>query len=231
MIVVTGGSKGIGKAIIQIFAKNGFNIATCGRNNADLIALKNEIESEFGVKVFVQTADLSLPEGTRSFIEFVKRIGEKPQVLVNNTGTFIPGAIHDEPEGQLRKMIETNLYSAYDITRGLIGEMIKEKSGHIFNICSIASITAYANGGSYAISKHAMHGFSKCLREEMKEHNVRVTAILPGATLTASWEGVELPPERFSKAEDVAEVVYSAFNISKNSVVEDIIIRPQLGDL
>ncbi|MBX2843590.1 MAG: SDR family oxidoreductase, partial [Flammeovirgaceae bacterium] len=166
-----------------------------------------------------------------SFIDFVKRIGEKPQILVNNTGTFIPGSIHDEPEGQLRKMIETNLYSAYDITRGLVGEMISEKSGHIFNICSIASITAYANGGSYAISKHAMHGFSKCLREEMKEHNVRVTAILPGATLTASWEGVELPPERFSKPEDVAEIVYSVYNISKNSVVEDIIIRPQLGDL
>jgi short-subunit dehydrogenase len=105
------------------------------------------------------------------------------------------------------------------------------KSGHIFNMCSIASIKAYANGGSYAISKFALLGFSKCLREELKSFGIRVTAILPGATMTASWDGIDLPESRFMKVEDVADSVYAAYSLSTRSVVEEIIIRPQLGDI
>jgi short-subunit dehydrogenase len=105
------------------------------------------------------------------------------------------------------------------------------KSGHIFNMCSIASIKAYDNGGSYAIAKFALLGFSKCLREELKAHGIRVTAIMPGATKTASWDGVDLPEERFMKVEDVAEMVYAAYSLSGRSVVEEVIIRPQLGDI
>lgn len=231
MIVVTGGTKGIGKAIIDRFAKQGFAVATCARNFQDLQNLKTEIESNYGTEVYIQSANLSVREDTHEFIRFVNRIEKEVKVVVNNAGVFLPGSIHNEDAGSLETMIETNLYSAYDITRGFVGDMMKRKEGHIFNICSIASITAYPNGGSYAISKHAMYGFSKCLREEMKEHGVRVTAVLPGATYTASWEGVGLPKNRFSTAEDVAEMIYSAFEISKRSVVEDIVIRPQLGDL
>ena len=231
MLVVTGGTKGIGKAIIRLFAKNGFEIATCSRKTNELVALKDEIENEFSVKVYVQSADLSVSEDLNSFVSFVKRIGNPIDVLVNNAGVFIPGSIYDEKEGSLKKMIETNLYSAYDLTRGFINEMIDLKKGHIFNICSIASITPYANGGSYSISKHALYGFSRCLREEMKEFGIKVTAVLPGATFTASWEGAGLPEERFSKAEDIAEMIYSAYKISPNSDVEDIVIRPQLGDI
>jgi short-subunit dehydrogenase len=109
--------------------------------------------------------------------------------------------------------------------------MKSAKSGHIFNICSIASIQAYPNGGSYAISKFAMLGFSKCLREELKEFGIRVSAIMPGATKTASWEGVDIPDDRFMKAEDIAETIYAAYILSSRSVVEEIIIRPLLGDL
>jgi short-subunit dehydrogenase len=109
--------------------------------------------------------------------------------------------------------------------------MVARKQGHIFNMCSVASIRAYSNGGSYAISKFALLGFSKCLREELKGKGIRVTAVMPGATRTASWDGVNLPDERFMKIEDVAESVYAAFSLSSRSVVEEIIIRPQLGDI
>jgi short-subunit dehydrogenase len=98
-------------------------------------------------------------------------------------------------------------------------------------MCSIASIKAYPNGGSYAISKFALLGFSKVLREELKDKGIRVTAILPGATRTSSWDGVDLPDERFMKSEDVAETIFSAYSLSKRSVVEEILIRPQLGDI
>jgi short-subunit dehydrogenase len=123
------------------------------------------------------------------------------------------------------------LYSAYYTSRGIAPGMREAKSGHIFNMCSIASIKAYPNGGSYAISKFAMLGLSKMLREELKEFGVRVTSVLPGATLTASWEGTDLPNERFMDPQDVAEVVWGAYGLSKRSVVEEILIRPQLGDL
>ncbi|MEN7548127.1 SDR family oxidoreductase [Rapidithrix thailandica] len=231
MIVVTGGTKGIGKAIVEGFAKAGYAIATCSRNEPELKQLQKEIKEKYEVEVFVKQADFSKKEEVIQFAGFVKQTGKPLEVLVNNTGVFIPGQIHNEEEGALEQMMETNLYSTYHLTRALIGGMVQRKSGHIFNICSIASITAYPNGGSYAISKHAMLGFSHCLREEMKEHNVRVTAVLPGATLTASWEGVDLPEDRFSKPEDVAEMVLAAHKLSERSVVEDIVIRPQLGDL
>jgi len=110
-------------------------------------------------------------------------------------------------------------------------QMIHNRSGHIFNICSIASIMAYANGGSYSISKFAMLGFNKVLREEMKPHGIRVTAVLPGATLTPSWDGADLPASRLMKPEDVADAVMGAYLLSKNSVVEEILIRPQEGDI
>jgi len=95
----------------------------------------------------------------------------------------------------------------------------------------VPSIKAYPNGGSYAISKFALLGFSKVLREELKPAGIRVTAILPGATKTASWEGTDLPDSRFMKPEDVAEAVFSAWSLSPHSVVEELLIRPQLGDI
>jgi NADP-dependent 3-hydroxy acid dehydrogenase YdfG len=98
-------------------------------------------------------------------------------------------------------------------------------------MCSTASITAYTNGGSYCISKFALYGLTKVLREELKPHHIKVTAILPGATLTTSWEGVNLPEERFMKPQDVAETIWSAYHLSPSAVIEEILMRPQLGDI
>jgi short-subunit dehydrogenase len=231
MAVVTGGTKGIGRAIAVKFASEKFDIVTCARNAGELSALKKSIEEKYAVTVHTMTADLSERAATKDFAGFVVNLKQPVDVLVNNAGFFSPGEILSEDEGSLEKMIEVNLYSAYYTTRGLSAGMRARKSGHIFNICSIASIIAYPNGGSYSISKFALLGFSKVLREELKEYGVRVTSVIPGATLTASWEGVDLPADRFSSAEDVAEAVFGAYALSPRSVVEEIIIRPQLGDI
>jgi short-subunit dehydrogenase len=232
LIVVTGGSKGIGKAIIEKFASQQFDVVTCARKSEDLQKMKAEVEEKFpGTSVFCKSADMSDKNQVKEFTDFVTHLNREVDVLVNNAGHFIPGEITTEPEGTLESMINANVYSAYYTTRGLVEKMKKRRTGHIFNICSIASIKAYANGGSYAISKFAMLGFSKCLREELKECNIRVTAVMPGATKTRSWEGVNLPDDRFMKVEDVAETVFSAYSLSERSVVEEIIIRPQLGDI
>jgi len=231
LAVVSGGSKGIGKEIVRKFASQGFDVAVSARNWEDLSILKTEIEQEYPVRVHTYTADMSQKTEVKVFADFIEYLGKPVDVLVNNAGKFIPGAIHKEDENTLETLIETNLYSAYYLTKSLIGGMITRKSGHIFNICSIASFMAYPNGGAYAISKHALLGFSKCLREEMKPHNIRVTAVMPGATLTESWAGVDLPDSRFSTPEDIAQIIYAIYSLSTHSVVEDIIIRPQLGDI
>lgn len=230
-ILVTGGTKGIGRAIVERFAEEGFDVFTCARNEADLLALKKSLEEKHPeIQVLASVADLSKKEEVNRFADEVKSI-RIPDVLVNNTGIFLPGALHDEPDGNFEFMMQTNLFSAYYLSRAFVKEMITRRSGHIFSIGSIAGLTAYPNGGSYAVSKWAMLGMTKCLREELKPHQVKVTSILPGATLTDSWAGVDLPTERFVRAQDVAESVWAAYNLSPQTVVEEVIIRPQLGDI
>ncbi|MCP4521244.1 MAG: SDR family oxidoreductase [Cytophagales bacterium] len=223
LVIITGGTKGIGKALVDKFFEKGFHVVTCARNSEDLTSMKQDNLSTF-------QADLSKREEVDAFAKFVLSLGKTIQVLVNNTGVFLPGTVHEEEEGSLEQMINTNLYSAYHLTRALIPALVEAK-GDVFNMCSVASVTPYPNGGSYSISKYALYGMTKVLREEMKEKDVRVTAILPGATFTASWEGIEIPEERFMKASDVADAVWGAFQLSKQTCVEDLLIRPQLGDL
>jgi short-subunit dehydrogenase len=233
LIVVTGGTKGIGKAVLEIFAATSqFDLVTCSRNEDELYNVKKELEGKYnGIQLFIKKVDLSKKEDCDSFVGYIHLLKKDVEVLVNNAGIFFPGSVHNEPDGQLEMMLSTNLISAYQITRGLIEKMKVNKRGHIFNMCSTASIIPYVNGGSYCISKFALYGMTKILREEMKDYGVRVTAILPGATLTASWEGTDLPEERFMKSEDVASAIFNAFNLSPNAVVEEILIRPQLGDI
>ncbi len=232
LIVVTGGTKGIGRAILQKFAQAEFDLVTCARNNSDLEQLKQEFENNFpGITTHIFPVDVSKKHQVIEFAHAIKTLNQPVDILVNNAGIFLPGEVHNEDDGHLEMMIETNLYSAYHLTRALVPGMKERKHGHIFNMCSTASIIPYVNGGSYCISKFALLGMSKVLREELKNDGIKVTSILPGATLTASWEGVNLPPERFMKAEDVAESVATAYQMSANSVVEEILIRPQLGDI
>jgi short-subunit dehydrogenase len=221
LVVVTGGTKGIGRAIADRFVTEGFDAVICARS----------VEGVNGPNLLPVAADLSTREGVNELLSSIQSLNRPVDVLVNNTGTFQPGQIHNEAEGTFEQLMNTNVASAYHLTRGLVGGMMSRRQGHIFMMCSTASITAYTNGGSYCISKFALLGMSRVLREELKPHGVKVTAILPGATLTASWEGTDLPEERFMKPEDVAHSAWAAYSLSKSAVVEEILIRPQLGDI
>src|SRR5690606_40899096 len=118
--------------------------------------------------------------------------------------------IHSEQEGALEQMLLANLFSAYRITRALLPGMMARGSGTIINIGSTASITAYPDGGSYCIAKHALHGFSRTLREEMKPHGIRVIPLLPGATLTAAAARTEPPGAPLLPAGDLAATASAA---------------------
>ena len=231
-IIITGATKGIGLAIAEKFASEGFNIAVNSRNADDLKKMKKDFSEKYPeVEVLVKKTDMSKKSQVLSFAKFVLSKWKKVDILVNNAGVFLPGEIHKEADGTLESQINTNLYSAYHLTRAILPVMIKKKKGHVFNMCSIASQIAYPNGGSYSISKFALLGFSKVLREEMKDKGIRVTSILPGATWSNSWAGVDLPDSRLMKASDIAIAVWSAWTMSDSAVLEELVVRPQLGDL
>ena len=159
LIVVSGATKGIGRAVVEEFLKHGFDAVVCARKQADLNSMKEECLKLFPAsKVHIFQADMSVKEEVQQFAHFVLSLQRPIDVLVNNAGYFVPGEIATEPEGTLESMMDANLYSAYHLTRGLVTAMIQARVGHIFNVCSIASIKAYANGGSYAITKFAILG-------------------------------------------------------------------------
>lgn len=231
-IVITGASKGIGKAVAAVFAAEGANLFLCSRNEVQLYNTVAELQTKFSnTNIKAKAFDLSVKEQAIAFGNWVNETAGTTYILVNNAGSFLPGSVFNEEDGLLEKMMAVNLYSAYHLTRVLLPKMMEARAGFIFNICSIASMKAYANGGSYSISKFAMLGFSKNLREEMKPYHIKVSAISPGAILTDSWGDYDNSSHRIMEASDVASIILTAVKLSPAAVVEDIVLRPQLGDL
>ncbi len=229
-VIITGASKGIGKAIAMVFAFNGHNLFLCSRNEMALYKTMEELGTQHpNVTVKAKAFDLSKNAGELGM--WILEMGIEVDVLVNNAGLFEPGSVNNEPEGLLENQIETNLYSAYHLTRTLLPKMMQRKAGHVFNICSIAGLQSYKNGGAYSISKFALDGFSKNLREEMKEHSIKVTTVYPGAVLTEAWGNFDNSKHRIMEARDVAQMIYAASQLSAGACVEEIIMRPLLGDL
>lgn len=230
-VIVTGASRGLGKAVAEIFAANGNDLYITARHEEKLYKTAEELMNAYSsITIKAIPFDLSKKEQAKEFGQWCLKHGA-PDVLVNNAGSFAGANVYDEEDGALEKMIETNLYSAYHLTRVIVPEMIKQQSGHIFNMSSIAGLKAYPRGGSYSISKYAIRGFSVNLREDLKQHNIKVTTVYPGAAYTDSWAASGLPEKRFMEAGDIAKMIYSASQLSPQACVEEIIIRPQLGDI
>lgn len=230
-VVITGASKGIGKAIAEIFAAYGHHLFLCSRGEVALYKTMEELMTQYPAAIIkAKPFDLSRKEEAKAFGAWCLEYGV-PDVLVNNAGLFEPGSVHNEPEGTLESQLAVNLHSAYHVTRSVLPWMMEKRSGHIFNMCSIASLDAYANGGAYSISKFALYGFSKNLRQEMKPYNIKVTAVHPGAVMTDSWGDFDNSQQRIMEAADIAKLVYAASHLSPQACVEDIVVRPQLGDL
>jgi short-subunit dehydrogenase len=222
----------MGKAIAEKLLAEGFSIAVCARNKEKLATLKSEWNGKYPqASIIVYDADLAIKEQVAAFADSVLSAFPEIDLLINNAGMYLPGTIAEEPDGLLDQMICINLYSAYHLTRKVLPVMKSRKKGHIFNMCSIASLRAYPNGGSYSISKYALLGFSENLREELKEYSIKVTAICPGATYTPSWEGSDIAPSRIMEATDVVAMLWGAYNLSPQADVETIVMRPVKGDI
>jgi short-subunit dehydrogenase len=230
--VITGASRGIGKATARIFAMHGYNLYLSSKNEENLLQTIEELKRDFpNVSVDGKAFDLGRKQEAQLFGEWVNSSIDTINVLVNNAGNFIQGDVSNEPDGALEEMMEVNLYSAYHLTRVLLPKMMATKAGHIFTLCSIASLAAYPNGGSYSISKFALLGLTKNLRRELQPYGIKVTAIIPGAAYTDSWKESGVSEQRLMEADDIAKTIYHATLLSPQAVVEEIILRPQLGDL
>ncbi len=229
-ILITGGSKGIGRAIAERFAEAGFNIALVARNQETLEQAQLELKTAYpDIEVLALSADLGKADEAIKVAQTVSAHWPQLDVLVNNAGLFLQDNLLTEPAENLEKMMQVNLFGPYHLTRALRPYLPKQ--GHIFNICSIASKQSFPGSGAYAISKHAMLGLTRALRLELLEENIKVTAVMPGATWSSSWEGADIDPKRLVQGSDIAEAIYGAWNTSPSTVVEELILRPQLGDL
>lgn len=230
--VITGATQGIGKAIAERLLAEGFSIAICARSRHDLDALKEQWQQQYpSATIIAFQADVGKKDEVIAFGNAILDEFALVDILVNNAGIFFPGNLETEEDGHLETLMTVNVYSAYHLTRRILPAIHHARKGHIFNICSIASLRAYPNGGAYSITKYALLGFSDNLREELKPSNIRVTAISPGATYSRSWSGSGVEEQRIMQVNDIANMLWAAYSLSPSADVENIIMRPQKGDL
>jgi short-subunit dehydrogenase len=230
--LITGAAQGIGRSIAIAFAKQGISMAICSRNVKDLEQLKEELLAiNPQIKVFALATDcsqkdqlLEFASGAQAELGFIK-------IIVNNVGMFSPSSILDDTSDAFMSNVNTNLMPAYELYRYFGKSMIAQRSGHIFNICSIAAKEPVVNAGIYSVTKSALYSLSNIMKLEMQAHSVKVTAVLPGSTLTGSWAGTAVPPERFIMPDDIAAAMLNAYNMSKGANVDEIVIKPVLGQL
>jgi 3-oxoacyl-[acyl-carrier protein] reductase len=224
--LVTGATKGIGRAIALKLAKEGYDLSICARNEKELIDFARELENS-GIRVVYLTTDCANKVAVKRFCEYTARELGDIDVLVNNVGTFLPGLLLDEEEANFDIQLQLNLYAPYILSR-FFGKRMRDRGfGHIFNICSVASKEIVKNAGSYSVTKAALFSLNNVLRQELTPYNVKVTAVLPGSTYTASWEGTVLPKEQFVQPEDIANTISTILKLSVGVNVDEVILKPQ----
>ena len=223
--VITGATKGIGKAIAIKLWEQGYDLVLVARNINDLKEFRETLLSvERNISIY--SVDFSIKEEVYNFLNVVEKEFDSMDVLVNNVGVFIPGSILDEDDEAFERQQNINLNAAYYISKFFGKKMRLRQSGHIFNICSVASKAPVKNGGSYSVTKAAMLSLNHVLRQELAPHNVKVTAFLPGSTKTSSWEGTTIPTEKFVQPEDIAETLFTILNLSKGVNIDEVLITP-----
>lgn len=229
--LVTGASQGIGMAVAEALATEPeAHVALIARNAANLNQVAGRCRA-IGAKATIFPCDVTDAAAVAVMGAAVQDEIGVPDLVVNNAGLFKPGSLYDTGIDAFRAQIDVNLISAFLVTRVFLDGMTARGSGMFVFMASVASLRAYPGGSAYCAAKHGLLGLARSVREETRDKGLRVTTLLPGATFTPSWEGVDLPEERFMPASDIAQVVLDAYHLSGRSVVEEIVIRPQLGDL
>jgi len=232
-ILITGASQGIGAAIAKAFAREipGCRLALVSRSVRNLAKVVQSC-TKLGASVAeVFPCDVSDADAVEAMaLAVTKRLGV-PDVLINNAGVFRGAPITEMKVADFDQIVAVNLRSVFLVSRAFIPAMVKRGRGDIFNMSSIAGLAAYPNGAAYCAAKFGVTGLTKVMRMELKDKGVRVTAVHPGATVSPSWKASGIAPERMMPAEDVARAFVDIYQMSRRTVVEEIVLRPQRGDV
>jgi len=230
--IITASTKGMGRATAIAFAKEGINLAICSRHADELAAFKTELTAiNPAIKVFTSVTDCSIKAQVIAFASAAETDLGAISIIVNNAGIYEYASILDDKEETFEKHVNTNLMPAYELYRYFGKKMIAAHNGHIFTICSVASLNPIAEAGTYSVTKFALLGLSKVMRTEMEPHGVKVTAIIPGSTLTDSWKGMTVDKDKMVLPEDIASAIVNTYKMSAGANVDEIIIRPTFGQI
>jgi short-subunit dehydrogenase len=230
--IITAATKGMGRATAIALAKEGVNLAICARNEQELDAFKLELLEMYPyIQVMTQTVDGSDKEQLLDFAGNAEKELGFISIIVNNLGMFDPISILDETDEAFDKQLNTNLMPAYHLYKFFGKKMIAKRKGHIFTICSVAALNPIAAAGTYSVTKVALLGLTRVMRAEMQPHGVKVTAIIPGSTLTNSWAGTTISEDKFILPEDIASAIVNTYKMSAGANVDEIIIRPVTGQV
>lgn len=229
--VITGASQGIGAAVADVLAEEPeARLALWARTESKLDETAAACR-ENGAEALVQPCDVTDEDAVAEAAQTVLDRWGAPHIVVNNAGLFEPGSLQETTTESFRRQVDVNLTSAFVVTKAFLEPMLEAGRGHFFYMASVASVKAYPNGAAYGAAKHGLLGLARNVREETKEAGLRATALIPGATYTPSWAESHLPEERFMDPYDVAHALRDCYHLSDRAVVEEMLLRPQRGDV
>ena len=223
--LITGGSRGIGRAIAIKLASIGSAVAICGRDETKLAATEREILA-LGVRAIALRADVTKQNDVTKLVETVESTLAPISILVNNAGIGLFGPVHEKTEADWDQLMNTNVKSVFLVSRALIPGMIERGGGDIINISSLACKSVFAGGGAYCASKWAVQGLSGCMAEELREHGIRVSTICPGSVATQFAGRGPKDSTKVLKPEDVAHAVAMIAMQGPQSFVSEVHVRP-----
>jgi len=230
VVWVTGSSRGIGKATAIQFAAKGAHVVVSGRSLEAVNDIVAEINAN-GDSAIAVPCDVTREIEVIALVSGVKKTWGPVDVLVNNAGVGIFKSILKLSEDEWDAMMNVNVKAAFLSSKAVLPDMIERRSGQIINVVSVAGRRPYWNSGGYCASKYGLLGFTDVLRLENRKHGVKVTAVLPGATSTDIWGDADVDHNVMMKADDVAKAIVSVCLAEESSLIEEIVLRPQGGDM
>ena len=227
LAIVTGGNRGIGKAIALRLAKEDFNVIIFGRDGEALIKVQGEIKA-LGAECDYFSGDAADEKFVNESVEAIEKKYNKIDLLVNNAGMGIFKKLIDSNLDEFKKQIDVNLYGVYNFTKAVLNGMIQNKSGAIINIASLAGKNSFPTGTMYSATKHAVLGFTRSLMLEVREYNIRVAAICPGSVNTEFFDNTHMTPNtaKILSADDVAETLLTIIKLPIRALMSEVDLRP-----
>ena len=223
--LVTGGNRGIGKAIAARLAALGAAVAICGRDSQTLATTARELQA-VGIPIYSQRADVTKSSDVDALIKETETALGAISILVNNAGMGLFGPVQEKTEQEWDTLMNTNLKSVFLVSRKVIPGMIQRKSGDIINISSLAGKSTFAGGGIYCASKWALQGLSGCMVEDLRNFGIRVSTVCPGSVATEfSGRGAK-DASKVLTAQDVAHAVAMIATQGPQSFLSEVQLRP-----